>query len=174
MPNPTLSQALAEAYASCPTDVVILHTLEFRHPVFTSPIRVVRDQADLTATLEAAAPANPGEVVLFLRYPFDLELPEVSDRGTPQVTITIDNVTAEIGRQIDAAVSEPDPIEVTYRAFLSSDLAGPQNDPPLTLSVTRIEVDVFRVTATATLLDLGNRQFPNEDYTATRFPGLVR
>lgn len=34
MPNPALSEAIREAYASAPSDVVILHTLELRHPDF--------------------------------------------------------------------------------------------------------------------------------------------
>lgn len=35
MPDPTLSAAILEAYASAPTDEVIYHTLEIWHPVFT-------------------------------------------------------------------------------------------------------------------------------------------
>ena len=48
MPDPTLSQAIKEAYAAAPSDVVILHTLELRHPDFEdddgnpTAIRVVR------------------------------------------------------------------------------------------------------------------------------------
>ena len=59
MPNTLLSEALREAYASAPSDVVILHTLELRHPSFLDDdgqpiaIRVVRDNQDLTARLEA-------------------------------------------------------------------------------------------------------------------------
>ena len=34
MPDPALSEAIREAYAAAPADVVILHTLELRHPAF--------------------------------------------------------------------------------------------------------------------------------------------
>ena len=34
MTDNTLSEALKEAYTSAPSDVVILHTLELRHPAF--------------------------------------------------------------------------------------------------------------------------------------------
>ncbi len=34
MPDTTLSEALKEAYASAPSDVILLHTLELRHPSF--------------------------------------------------------------------------------------------------------------------------------------------
>ena len=49
MTDTTLSQALKEAYASAPSEVILLHTLELRHPSFVddngnpTAIRVVRD-----------------------------------------------------------------------------------------------------------------------------------
>lgn len=173
MPDPSLSEALQEAYASAPADEVIYHTLEFRHPNFSPPIRVVRDSADLDARLEATAPANPGEVVTFVGFAFDLIKPEVSASGVPQCTIEIDNVSREILANVELAMTGIDLIEVTYREYLASDLEGPQNDPPMTLTVTDITADVFRVRATASFTDVGNKRFPREEYTAARFPGLV-
>lgn len=40
-PDPALSAALREAYASASVDEVIHHTLELWHPAFTAPIRVI-------------------------------------------------------------------------------------------------------------------------------------
>ena len=34
MPNTALSEAIKEAYASAPSQQIILHTLELRHPSF--------------------------------------------------------------------------------------------------------------------------------------------
>ena len=34
MPNTALSEAIKEAYASAPSEQIILHTLELRHPAF--------------------------------------------------------------------------------------------------------------------------------------------
>ena len=42
----TLSEAIKEAYASVPSHVIILHTLEISHPDFERPIRVVRNFVD--------------------------------------------------------------------------------------------------------------------------------
>lgn len=173
MPDPTLSQALAEAYASAPSNEVIYHTLEIRHPAFTQPIRVVRDQDDLTAILEATAPVDAGIAVTFVGFAFDLIKPEVSPTGVPQCVIEIDNVSREILANIELAMSGIDPIEVTYREYLASDLLGPQNDPPMTLTLSGITADVFKVRAVASFPDINNRKFPREDYTAERFPGLV-
>ena len=173
MPDSTLSLALQEAYASAPTGVRICHTLELRHPAFVSPIRVVRDTVNLSATLEATAPANAGEVVDFVAYAFDVVRPEVSPAGVPQCTITIDNVAREILAAIEASLTTTDPIEITYREFLSTDLSGPQNDPPITMVLGNIDADVFRITATASFRNIGNRRFPSLEYDADTFPGLL-
>lgn len=173
MPNAALSQAIREAYASAPSDVVVLHTLEFRHEAFTTPIRVVQNTVPIVARLEADAPVDPGADVEFLAYAFELGLPEVSDSGAPELTIVIDNVSRMIVEHLELAVTSTDKLYVTYRPYLSTDLTGPQMDPPLTMTVQTIEVDAFRVSARAGFGDIVNRSFPAEDYTSTRFPGLA-
>lgn len=148
---------MREAYAAAPADTVILHTLELWHPSFRNeagqpaPIRVVRDHADLTATLEAGAPRDAGMAVAFVALAFDLDLPPVET----------------------AAISQ-DKIEIIYRPYLSTDLAGPHMDPPITLTLTEVEADTLRVTGRARMLDAGNKSFPSLTYTAQRFPGLAR
>ena len=202
MPDPALGQAIREAYASAPADVVILHTLEIRHPTFTAPIRIVRNFADtatwltlggtavqavldgldpevrdmvgLVARLEADAPIDGGALVPWIAMAFDLDLPPVDTVPVPEIVVTIDNVGREITRHLDAAAISQDTIEVTYRPYLSTDIEGPQMDPPLTMTLTEVEVDVFRVTGRARILDIGNRAFPSEIYTIKKYPGLRR
>jgi hypothetical protein len=165
MPNTALSEAIKEAYASAPSDQVILHTLELRHPAFvddagqTVAIRVVRDTGDLWARLESQAPLQANERVQFVAMGFELDLPPV-DR--------------EIVRHLDAAAESQSVIEVTYRPYLSTDLEGPQMDPPIHLVLTEVEADIFRVTGRARMLDVGNKAFPGISYTAKTFPGLTR
>ena len=167
MPDNTLSQALKEAYAAAPADVIIYHTLEISHPAFTQPIYVVRDWADLNANLETGAP------VTFLRFAFNLVKPEVSPTGVPQCTVEIDNVSRDILANVQLAMQSTALITMTYREYISTDLTGPQNDPPMTMVISNISADVFKVRATASFGDLNNKRFPNEEYTAERFPGLV-
>lgn len=174
MPDATLSQAIKEAYAAAPSDVVVYHTLEFRHSAFTAPMRVVRDHANLTATLEATAPVNPGAAVVFTGYSFDLELPEVGPGAAPEIGITIDNVSLEIEDNINLALQTTEKVQVTYRAYTSTSLGAPANNPPLTMTLTTISADQFRLTARAQVGDYANRKFPFEEYTSARFPGLVR
>jgi hypothetical protein len=173
MPDSTLSQALKEAYAAAPDNVVAYHTLEIYHPAFTQPIRVVRDFVDLSAKLEASAPRDASTYVTFVGFAFDIVPPEVSATGVPQCQVTIDNVSRDIVANLELAIASNQPITMIYRLFLSTDLTGPQNNPPMTLSVINMQADVFKVTATATFGDLVNRKFPGQNYTTERFPGLV-
>lgn len=172
--NNNLSEALKEAYASAPNNIVIVHTLEIRHPAFSEPIRVVNDYQPVEAALEANAPLNPGELVTYQAFSFELTLPEVMEKGIPELGIKIDNVSREIIRNIELAIPQPDKLEVTYRAYLSNDLAaGPHNDPPLHLTITSIEADAFAINAKASIADFINKKFPNKEYDETRFPGLI-
>lgn len=203
MPDPSLSEAIKEAYASAPADVAILHTIELRHPNFTEPVRVVlnypdtetwlalkpvevqavldalpdaeaRSRVGLVARLEASAPANGGEYVAFVALAFDFELPAVESVAVPEIQLTVDNVDREISRQLELAVQGEDLVEVTYRPFLSTDIDGPDMDPPLTMTLSDVDVTPLRVTGRARLVNFGNKAFPSELYTAKRFPGLAR
>ena len=109
-----------------------------------------RDLVGLVARLEVDAPKDGGRMVPFIALAFDLELPPVDTAPVPEI------------------------VEVTYRPYLSTDLEGPQMDPPITLTLTEVEVDVFRATGHARMLDIGNKAFPADLYTAKRFPGLTR
>jgi hypothetical protein len=173
MTDTTLSQAIKEAYASAPANVIIYHTIELRHPAFTTPIRVVRDNAELTATLEVTAPVNPGESVAFQAFHFDFTKPEVSSVGVPTIDITIDNVDRAIVANIEAAISSTDMVQVTYREYLSTDLTQPQNVPPLSMTIMSVTADVFKVTCTAGFPDLMNKRFPTQEYSTEVFPGLA-
>lgn len=174
MPDPSLSAAIREAYASAPTGTVIHHTLEFWHPAFTSPIRVVRDFEPLDARIEAGAARDAGQIVTFVPYAFDVVPPDQTSAALPQCTIEIDNVSREIVGALGAAVRAGGPIEVIYRPYLSDTAdEGPDTDPPLILTLISVSADAHRIRAVAGFPDLRNRLFPFLDYSLERFPGLV-
>jgi hypothetical protein len=173
MPGTTLSAAIKEAYASAPANVVIYHTLEFRHTSFTQPIYVVRDFQDLNAVIEPASLVNGGSPVLFVALAFDIKKPEVSSTGLPQVTIELDNVDQSLVKAIEVAIQTTELVQVIYREYCTGHLDLPQNNPPLTLTVTSITATPFRISATATLPNLMNRRFPTTEYNANVFPSLI-
>lgn len=180
MTDTTLSEALKEAYASAPSDVILLHTLELRHPSFVdengepTAIRVVRDNINHICTLEDSAPLDAGKAVEFIAIGFDLELPPVEAIPVPEITLTLDNVSTEIIQYLDRAVETQDMIEMTYRPYLSNDLSCPQMNPPITLVITEITADISKISATARMMDIGNKSFPAENYTVKKYPGLSR
>lgn len=173
MPDPALSAAIQEAYASAPVDQVIYHTLELWHPAFSEPIRVVRDFNALDARIEAGAARNAGAVVTFVAFAFDVVPPDQTTSGVPQCIIEIDNVDRTILAQIDLAVMTAEPITAIYRAYLSDALLdGPENDPPMELTLISVSATPFRIRATAGFPDLVNLKFPKLDYELETFPGL--
>lgn len=173
MPDPSLSDAIQEAYATAPAGEVVLHTLEFRHPSFTQPLRVVRDRADLNATLESTAPENPNEEVTFVQFAFDLELPDVTNGSSPELLLTMDNVSRDVMGYLDLAANSQNLIEVTYRPYLLTDTSEPQMNPPLTMTLKEVECDIFRITARCGFGDFANRPFPRDVYDLQRFAGLL-
>ena len=173
MPDPALSAALTEAYASAPVGQVIRHTLELWHPAFTVPIRVVRDRAPIDARIEAGAARDPGAVVTFVAYAFDVVPPDQTSTGTPQCVIEIDNVSREILAQIDLAVTRAEPITVIYRHYISgSESVGPETDPPLEMTLISVSATPFRIRAVAGFPNLLNLKFPKLEYDLETFPGL--
>ena len=180
MSDNTLSEALKEAYASAPCNVTIFHTLELRHPAFvdeqgkTTAIRVVRDNINHKCFLEEDAPLDAGKEVEFVAMGFDLGLPPVETIPVPEITVSLDNVSTEIIKYLDQAIETQEMIEMTYRPYLSNDLSGPQMNPPITLVITDITADISKITATARMMDIGNKSFPAENYTVKKYPGLSR
>ena len=71
MPDPALSQAIKEAYAAAPSDVVILHTLELRHPAFDddagNPTANFTDDQTLAAELDQLARNLAGRISIVSR-----------------------------------------------------------------------------------------------------------
>ena len=175
------SEAIAEALASAPADVITIDTLEFYHPAFLddvgqpTAIRLARGYEDWSLRLEAGAILGGGTYVTFLGCEFDITLPEFTEDGnTPSLQIGVGNVSRIITRNLEQAKQSLIPIRVTYRPYISTDLTGPQMDPPIVMEMSEIDVDVFQATGTATLEDIHNFPFPYEKYTTTRFPGLRR
>lgn len=174
MPDPLMSEAIAEAYASAPVGEVVWETIEIWHPVFAAPIYVVRDYVSLDAMIEATAARNAGTVQTFVAYPFDLIPPDMAATSVPRATLEIDNVSREIGQQLDLAVTDGRPTEVIWRTYLSgNELIGPEHQPPLKLQLNSVSSTMLKVRAGLGFRDLVNQAFPTLEYDVDLFPGLA-
>lgn len=164
----TWSEAIKEAYASAPSGVVILNTLELSHPSIVDSIYLVQDYTDHECTLEDGV-----TVVTFRKAPFRFVLPSTGSNGLQELNIAIDNVDQAVSDFLQDITGDPAPVTVKYRSYLSTDKTEPQNGVPLVLFMSDIQVTPVEVVGRASFADIINRQFLSTTYTVSRFPGLA-
>ncbi|MGJ5036599.1 DUF1833 family protein [Bradyrhizobium sp. HKCCYLRH3059] len=172
---PTHSEALLEAYASCPPSARVYITLEIWQSSFDAPARVVANVADdMTFGIEPGAAHNAGETVAFIACPFTAEYPEQREGQPPSSQITIDNVARELAPKIRAAQAVREYITVIYREYLGSDLTEPAYGP-VEFELRTVEMTGTKLTGTVMVKNLMNRRFPKRDknYDYQQFPSLL-
>ena len=174
--------ALAEAYASAPADVIILDTLELRHPALVdadenpSPIRIVRDHRNWDLQLEAGAPLNGGQLVTFVKLGFDVDLPD-STEAAPAARLSLNAVNREVIEAAEQIVTIRAPVDVTYRAYIAPPEGDPAPEPSWVIDGLKLrvaEADLMRMSGLLTFDQLANRAFPALVYRRKEFPGLAR
>lgn len=162
----SLSEALKEAYACAPSNIANLHTLEISHPSMSTSIYLVKNNVDLSLTLEDHT------THLFEAAAFDLVLPEKSDEGIQEINLKIANVDRRVSDFLKQASNYRTKVICKWRPYLSNDLSAPQINPPLLLTLSDISVSVYDVTARASFADLVNKSFPKNSYSRLEFPSL--
>ncbi len=190
MPDVTIDEALAEAYASAPADRPVINTLSiwfdgmvdengsgteiYLFQGFDGDRRSPEGVPLRDLVLEPGARFHGGEVVGFVGLPFEIVLPDVSTQQLARGQLRVDGVGREISRELTKAIELSTPIEVTYRPYIEGlEAEGPQAKP--------IRFGLANVSATATLVSgdivlrhVSDRKFPREVYDIERFPALVR
>lgn len=180
MPDPTISDALAEAMAIAPDDEVVIDTLEIRHPSFIDEsgnpdsIWLTTNGVDVEAPIEDGAPVKGGLVITWRSFAFSFALARIEPGVGAEIEIRIDNTDRRIVEALDRAATEPTKIIMCYRPFLSNDLdGGPQMIPPPQYVLSQASAQVLAVTGRARVaIDLAG-PFPRYRYTATEYPGLI-
>jgi hypothetical protein len=172
--------AWEEAEASNPTGVVTFHTIELIHPEFvdddTGPfsIRAVNGTPDpQTFTLEAGAPLNGGQAVVFSPIAFSDDLPEFAEGQAPSCQLAVDGVGDEISPYLENVVSVRADLICIYRQYRSDDLTEPCYGP-IQFVVKKVTLKQARLEGTAQLKNLSNLKFPNKVFTYDEFPGLLQ
>lgn len=165
--NTSLQAAIKEAYATAPTQMVYLESIQISHALVTPDVFLVNDRVDKTMKIEG------GVSKLFRACAFRISLPASGDNGVQQLSLAIDNVDRAISDFMDVVKDSLTPVTVTYRPYLSTDLNTPQMSPPLVLYLTDIVVTEVEVAGRATFADIINKKFPTDLYTRARFPSLA-
>lgn len=166
MPHASYSDALKEIYATADNSDVVVNCLELSHTDLAESIFIHDKRSDtLDITLETLV------VETFTSAPFRFSLPGSDSDGVEELQLAMDNVNRGVSDFLDQIVS-PSPLQVTYRAYLLSDLTTPQFTPPLVLFLTDVKENEFEVTGRATFVDIVNAELFNDYYDRTDFPGL--
>lgn len=167
-----LSEALAQSAAIAPVTYAMLAAFEVRHPS-QEPIRFVNNPEEIYATLEASAEVDPSTEVLFRPASVQRVKPEESaEAGTPEITISISNVSGLVTEALNASRGSLTPWIITERIYASNDLSGPAILPPVTMEISRVQVYGNYVTLTASYRDPTNLAIPKLTFKLSEYPGL--
>jgi hypothetical protein len=163
-PESRRQRALEEVRAHRPAGLQEVTTLEFGHPAFDAPARVVADNADLLARLET------GEVVTFLAVAFTHAGPSLGDGRWPQIELGIDNAASILEPHLEAALATAAPVTLTVRVYVRQfALEGPGRIIR-GLELDRTRASDLRISAVAGFFGL-DRKF-GTTYDPSRYPGL--
>ena len=176
--DPLVQEALEEAHASAPSDVIVYHTIEVMHPTFLEPIRVVRHPVVgehpeiFKLRLESTAPINAGEVVDFIGAPFELVLPEQNSDVTGTFTFRVDGINDEMDQYMQVAAVSGEILLMNYREFVKGhELDGPGSVwRDIQLKNPRVEGLSFLIDGA--ILDWMDKPY-GELYRAIDYPALV-
>lgn len=169
-----LAQAYLEAAAVAPINRAVLSAFELYHPL-SGRHRFVANHEDLTATLEADAPADAGTAVLWLAAPLTINRPEQSDSAaTPEISITLDNVAGVMSAELKKTRGLLVPWVITERIYATDDTSGPLVLPPTVMNVTSAAIAGDALNLTASFGDPANVSVPRITFKRTEYPGLAR
>ncbi len=191
MADTTLSDALAEAFASAPAEMVVIDTISIYYAGLTTTSPAVPTELylfngttgdSLTAAgaplknfkLESTATINPSTIVSFIGLPFAITQPDVGSDPLAKGQLLIDGVGREAADLMLAAIDLGVSIDVTYRPYITgNELIGPEQTPPIKFSLSNVVIRGLTLSADIILPTHGNRRFPRQLYTSSRFPQLA-
>jgi len=107
-----------------------------------------------------------GENYIF--FPFEITLPSDESDSVPRLTLSVDNVSGEIGHWLRSSTIAP---TVTVEMLASSDL----NAPIMTFPGFKLQSFVagtMRIEGQITLTNLEREPYPSLCFTPSMFPGL--
>lgn len=164
-----ISSTLKNIYASAPTSVRYIETLQFSHSTFGKVYYMCNDNQPWRYFLEN------GQIVSFLPVPFKVIPPTQDGEGNQDMSITLANIGQELVIPVQAAIAKPqEPIRCVYRVYLDKPSTYQQNTPALQMTITGVQISRETISAIATRADVLNREFPKNIYTYELFPGLRR
>ena len=174
-----LQKAVLESYASAVQETILLYALEFNHPSFIQPARVVRWSAatptpqKFVCKLENEAPYNPGQTVEFIGLPFEVRFPDKTEDSAGEFQFKVYGVGFELDADLEAAALSGGTITAILRIYVKGEeLEGPAEVwPGITVKDPSIDATTGDLSATGSLFDWVDRTF-GYIYTPGKYPAL--
>lgn len=161
-----LSQELQRIYASAPANKVWFDALVLTHPNWSQSYQLINHSAfDRTFNFE-------GRSLLFKASSFNVQLPRRNDQGIVEMSLQFPNTGKALIDPIKQVTGSGIPITASVTVYTEDSL-----DPamtPITLSLSKLSIDVNNVIAAATRIDLINTVFPRAVARIDNYPGLYR
>ena len=163
-----MSTAMQTVCASAPVDDWEYLTFELQCSAWDAPMRLVQAfDEDLYQQLTL----ETGEEATFAPSPLGMSLPDVTARGSQDLTLQLDNVTADALYLIDQAIAAEAIVTVTFRVYVESNRSQPARGP-FTMTVTNTESTMRYIQCSASFANFLDAEFPPERITAAKAPGL--
>ena len=140
------------------TDDVWLVLLRLSHSSLQDDIRVVNNNEDVTSRGQR-----------YLRFPFNLELPDSNSESPPVARLTIGNVGRDLVEPLRELDDNAIAVEIDIVRAAAPDVAELEWRG---LRLRRVRWDATSISGELTLEDLGSERFPSGSFTPTSFPGV--
>ena len=154
---------LNRLYASSGPEVII-ETLQIT--IGSDVHYLCQGYENITATTE-----NGDTTVTFTACAIDIALPARNADGTQDLKFALCNVDGVVSTTIRNAMANRLPASLTYRSFISTDLAGPAA-VPYTLKIKSGYWTATEAQITAGYMNILDTAWPRYRYTLPVFPGL--
>jgi len=172
-----LTPAQKEAYARVSATQGHVAAVEFRHPVWSDPIRLVQSRNSRIVLLENEAPVNASEAVIFTPFGFSgATPPTVSIEPDSNLTMRLDGVSGLVQPLVSLALSTAVPIDLTLREIFVNTLDAESVAEVLAvyhLEVRDVQTIAESVQVKAGYRNLKNVAFPSVLYSESSNPSLA-
>ncbi|WKM72878.1 DUF1833 family protein [Klebsiella oxytoca] len=153
---------LNRLYASSGPEVII-ETLQIN--IGDEVHYLCKGYEDITATTEN------GDTVTFIAGAIDIALPARNGDGTQDLQFAISNIDGVVSTAIRNALDNLSTASLTYRNYVSTDLAAPAS-APYTLAIKSGSWTATQAQITAGYMNVLDTAWPRYRYTLNNFPGL--
>lgn len=163
-----MSTAMQTVCASAPVDDLDWWLIELKCDAWEAPTRLVQsDNPDgENFTLET------GEIAHFKASGMAVSLPDVTAKGSQDLTIQLYNVSGEALELVDQALDAGEQITAVLRAYVESDRNAPAKGP-VEMTVNSVEIDTWSVVCSASFASFIDTPWPFKRFTPSNAPGLI-